>query len=237
MKIACLCPTYKRPDCLQNVLACFVRQNYPPADCRLFMIDDAGQFDPHVGPRWSVASTTDRFPDLPTKFDQLAAMAELWDPDVLSIWEDDDVYLPNHLATIKRVIESGQRFVAPSEVYSTYGLPAGEYQREGAKGRFHASWSMTAELYREVGGWPKTERLDFDQQFGAQLRGPGFAYHELAPTYVYRWGNGVYHGSQAGEEGFRKLWDSLGDREAPHVGELIPQFDRETQMIFENLGI
>ena len=56
-------------------------------------------------------------------------------------------------------------------------------------------------------------------------------------SYVYRWGNGNYHGSQRGEDGFRALWDELGRREVPPVDSTGPLLDYWTRRIFEFIGV
>jgi len=239
-KIACLCPTYKRPRHLANAAACFQAQNYPEDLHRLFILDDAVQF---ADARWSnfvLQTSATRLPHLPAKYNLLAEMAiEEYQPDILAVWEDDDVFLPWHLMTIATVYLEGGRFIRPPFVYSNYGCAKGSVVKEDSSGRFHSSWAFTCDLFREVGGYPTTGALLFDQQFGAALRQRDpysrVPLYGLQPSYVYRWGNGVYHGSQAGDAGYADLWERLGKLPAPYVGELHPQFDEETRLLFDLL--
>ena len=239
-KIACLCPTYKRPRLLESALACFTHQDYDPARRRLFIWDDANQFDSHDGSDWEVISTEERFSDLPAKYNALSKRAMDWGADVLAIWEDDDVFLKWHLAQIGDACGNrGVHFFRLPQVYSNYALPKGVVQLEGADGRFHSSWAFTVQAFHAIGGWPKTPRLDFDQQIGSKLRAfdPQPAFNPFyKPSYVYRWGNGLFHGSQAGEEGFAELWKRVGDLPAPKQGIAKPVFDEETLRIWETVG-
>lgn len=246
MKIAAICPTYKRPELLGNSIACFLAQETQPhVQTRLFILDDAAQFRCQKTEKWEIESTGARFQNLPDKYNHLAAKAIYWGADVLTIWEDDDVFLPWHLANAVFAVAHGVKFVRTRHVYSNYALPKnGSTQLEGAAGRFHSSWSFTTKAFSEVGGWPRTSRLDFDQQLNGKLcdldpliEGGRTAdvLGCLRPSYVYRWGNNTYHGSQSGEAGFKALWDDLGTRPAPFVEVPTIRFDDETKAIYSKL--
>lgn len=239
MKIAALCPTYKRPDMLANAAALFHDQQVD-AETRLFVLDDVAQHHAgaHVGPWLQVEQTYTRYHNLPAKFNRLARLAHEWGADVLVVWEDDDIYLPHHLADIKEAVEGGARYVAHQRVWSTYGQPFGHAQLEPASTRFHASWAFTLDLLHEVGGWPCTSRLDFDQQFGGLLRtaagSEAVVLDKENPGYVYRWGNGIYHGSQFGEGNW---YDRVGDMPLSDkwVGYIKPKLDDQTMKLLEGL--
>jgi len=243
-RLACLCPTYKRPNCLANAAACYVQQTYPAHLSRLFVLDDASQHaDSPVsddGIRCIVQSS--RYTTLPAKFAALIDIATAeWNPDAFVIWEDDDVFLPWHLQSISDAIMSGGEYLTSRTVHSTYEQPMGGTVLEGADGRFHSSWAFTVDLLKRIGGYPNTARLDFDQQLGSALKAEAGTAHHYSyprgpqPSYVYRWGNGIYHGSQRGEEGFQSLWDELSQLPAPYVGALVPKMDRETTLIHKVL--
>ena len=244
-KLACLCPTYKRPQMLANALACFLAQGYPPDRCKLFILDDAGQIDPgfFMANRWQIGTTSVRYDNLSDKFNQLARIAsDLFpDPDGYVIWEDDDVFLPWHLDQIGRAFNSGVRFWQPRTVFSNYAKPRGEVQIEETGGRFHSSWAYRRDLFLEVGGYPQTSRLDFDQQMGAKCRAADSdpqiwkRLPDFYPSYVYRWGSGPWNGSQAAEEGYAAFWEKLGALPCEPVTELVPAFDEETKLLYERL--
>src|SRR5690349_5419636 len=242
--IACLCPTYKRPELLRNAIACFNAQQYP--NRVLVIFDDADQHVAHdcAAEKWRLVTQGDRFPNLPTKLNALAAMVP--EAEILAIWEDDDIYLPHHLAAIAEAAAASEAlaFFAPTWVLSTYDLPFGETRRESAAGRFHASWAYTRALWEHLGGYEPGDDLDFDQQMGARCRAvaPIVHYDETAtarpfgPTYVYRWGNGVYHGSQAGAQGYRELWNALGNQPAERIASTGPVMDEQTRTIYAAHG-
>jgi glycosyltransferase involved in cell wall biosynthesis len=246
MKLVCICPTFKRPYYLQNVIACFEAQTH--TDAHLVICDDSQQIRSQTGHRWTLNSIRERQPSLAAKFNVLAAMATVHRPDALVVWEDDDVYLPGYLAAVNAAMIAGGEYVAPPQIDSTYDQEIGEVQREDSTGRFHASISYTVDLFNRVGGYPNPDDLEltFDQlMFRRLLDETGLA----APTpcevghYVYRWGNvgfpGVqlqYHGSSSGDAGFREHWDRLGAMQVSPVGTLHPGFDEETSLLYSRLA-
>lgn len=267
MKLACLCPTYKRPQFLANAYAQFLLQTLPAGvEARLFIYDDARQFVPQQGERFDI-HTSDRLPfdeGLPAKYNYLTLMADAWGADAYVVWEDDDIFFPWHLAQIATAINNGVRYYRLRKTWTTYGQAKGRAMLEGAAGRFHSSWAFTAEALRAVGGYPKTNRLDFDQQLNRLLLqvDPSVKYLNsvdiagevrvspedisikrdwstdpavFRPGYCYRWGNGMYHGSQRGEEGYRSLWESLDKLPAPPVETLKPEMDSQTMAVWYNV--
>ncbi|MGH8552821.1 MAG: glycosyltransferase family 2 protein, partial [Methylococcales bacterium] len=242
--IACLCPAYKRPDFLRNSIACFVSQTYP--NKRLVILDDSGQHGVQDCPaeNWRLLSQPDRYPNLPSKFNSLAAMVP--EADILVVWEDDDIYLPHHLAAIAEAAACSNEtaYFAPKRVLSTYNQRRACTRETDGAGIFHASWAYTRRLWDWIGGYPIGDRLDYDQQMGRQCREAAGVVHydetdiirRLGPSYVYRWGNGVYHGSEAGEEGYANLWRRLGELPFERVDRTGPRMDKETSLIYACRG-
>ena len=59
--VSCLCPTYRRPQLLENSIACFLAQNYPADRRELVVLDDAGELQSQTGEGWTLVRT--RFDD------------------------------------------------------------------------------------------------------------------------------------------------------------------------------
>jgi len=237
--ISCICPTYKRPNLLRNAIACFNEQNYPSDRCELIVLDDAAQFEPSTQGNVTVISINDRFANLPLKFNHLVSLTR---GDVIAVWEDDDIFLPWHLKAVADCYQEGGScgFYVSENVWSTYGQELGEVQLENAAGRFHSRWRFTRSLFDQVGGYPETGQLAFDQFFGSSLKAAGgsrFYGESSRPSYVYRWGNGYWHGSQKGDVGFSSLWDYVGSLPAEFQGLVDPKFDEETTKIINHLQL
>lgn len=233
--ISCVCPTYKRPELLRNAIACFEAQNYPKDRCELIVLDDANQFSESEGTNWRLLSTNARFPNLPEKFNYLVSHCV---GDVIAVWEDDDVFLPWNLSNVAEChLKKQSEFYIPERVWNTHNQALGCAQTEDSNGFFHSSWRFTRRLFDAVGGYPQTTELAFDLKFRDLLieASGKSAYYgaALRPSYVYRWGNGYWHGSEKGPEGFTSLWDYVGTLPAVEQGVAYACFDQETKMIFE----
>ncbi len=190
--VSCLCPTYRRPRMLANALGCFLAQEYPVDRRELIIMDDAGQYTPMANADWQLISFSRRFRSLPEKYNALAGLAQ---GDIIVVWEDDDIYLPDHLSAHVRALASGG-FSKPSRVFSIH---SGALREENAAGRFHGSMAFTRKAFERLGGWPLSRRGDFDQQFMSGLGLSGGQVDTCStspPSYVFRWGStGDYHGS------------------------------------------
>lgn len=225
-KVSCLCPTYKRPELLANSLACFLAQDYPNKE--LIILDDGGTFYSQRKDSWELIQTYRRFNSLPGKYN---ALAEFSHGEILVVWEDDDIYLPWHISSIVKAINYPMNSWAhPEQVYSLY---TGSLQKEDAKGRFHGSLAMTKDAWQFVGGWPLTKMLDFDQRLFAFLEKCCDEPARPEPGYVFRWASTkAYHG-QAFDRG---TWyrDVENIAHSDYIGRLEPQFDAETERIYQS---
>jgi len=55
VRIAAVCPTYKRPHLLGRAIHCFLQQTHP--DRELVILDDAGQYPTQSGDRWRLVGS------------------------------------------------------------------------------------------------------------------------------------------------------------------------------------
>ena len=189
--VSCLCPTYRRPQLLENSIACFLAQDYPVDRREMIILDDAGELQNQTEDGWQIISIARRFRSLPEKFNALAGLAR---GEILVVWEDDDIYLPHHISSHVAAM-NGRLWSKPSKVLSDY---TGKVEEEDATGRFHGSLALTRQAFEKVRGWPLTLRGDFDQQLIARFNGLGIAADPCMianPSYVFLWGStGAYHG-------------------------------------------
>lgn len=232
--LVALCPTYRRPRCLENVLACWLAQDYPADRRELIILDDAGQWPTQSGPGWRLIGIPERFDSLPAKYNTLASLAP--DADGYIVWEDDDVYLPWHLSSHAATLaEHG--FSRPTVAWSNYGLAAKAIQTESATGRFHGSWAYRRDAFERVGGYRETRELSFDQELGGRLSAGGDVGDSCGlrgPHYVFRFGNPYYHGQAFGDS-FHEATEQMGD--GTPQGQLVAAMDAETQRIYRELGV
>lgn len=229
MKVTCVCPTYRRPKLLENAIACFLAQSYPHKE--LIVLDDAGELPEASGPGWRIVSTPNRFESIGAKYNAICEMAT---GDVIAVWEDDDIYLPDHLMRMSREIHYGAEFVKDSRMWSLY---TGELEMESAAGRGHAALVFTKDLWGRV-KWPETDQPEFDQTFIANLDAASPAVPAMGlPTYVYRHGStGHYHGQHAmpkGPEWYRAITSMTTPQPRSTI---VPAMDAETLQVSRRLA-
>ena len=176
--LLCLCPTYRRPELLQNALGCFLLQDYPLANRRLLICDDAMQVFPQKKDRegWQVVNRTDRAPSMPDKLDEMVNLGntifnkqfardiyksgkkvatdiifEEWKPDAYVLWHDDDVYLPRHLDYMAACL-SQRTWVHPSQVYisKAYVNSKDASLRDIGFGEVYIRWSGSFAISMEL---------------------------------------------------------------------------------------
>lgn len=207
----------------------------------LLFYDDFGnvqnQFDKH----WAVISTKKRSPHLPAKYHEMIRHVDRkklfpkW--DALAVWDDDDLYLPNHLAGLAKAMEK-RKWAKPSYVFSTYSMSHGEVQLEPATGRFHGSIGVRRSHFEDVGGWPQSLRATFDQEFmsvlGAKASGDPLDYFD--PTYVFRWQDtGAPHCSSRMDKSDWYEKHTAGHT-AP-IAKIKPRCDGEALAVFNELEV
>jgi len=231
-------PTYRRPQTLANLIACFLGQDYPPELLNLIILDDAGQYGPECrGDRWEVVSINRRFHSLPAKFNALAGMTGA---DIIIVAEDDDSFLRHHTAAHVEVLKCGE-FSKPSEVLTDY---PGHIITEKADGRFHGSIAFRRSLWERANGWPLSHAANFDQQMLSHFqvvagstvdpnRGP-FA---LGPSYIFRWHTGHYHGQSTMDTPGDQEWYAKAAQDSPvqRVDRIVPNFDTLTESFYAPL--
>jgi hypothetical protein len=113
--------------------------------------------------------------------------------DAWVVWDDDDVYLPWHLANNSAALKHWP-WAHPSAAWSTYQtdpLTEAPQPRQLGGRHYHGALAVRADLMRTLGGWPKTDRSDYDKQMLAACRNaagpPGDPCEHGPASYVYRW--------------------------------------------------
>ena len=199
MKLLCITPTYGRSkELLQNSLACFYSQTYTNAVQVYF--DDTFDGEKIRGDGFVFIQTGERVASLSAKHDLavLYGEQEFGSVDGIVIWDDDDIYLPNHLEYIANTLQEGDFYSYSSEVYVDSKDITKPHIEETGNSRFHANYAFSRDLYSKA-KWGHTLRSDFDLQMIHRLKtnGTGRDRSNLGrPTYVYRWGGSqAHHGS------------------------------------------
>jgi glycosyltransferase involved in cell wall biosynthesis len=193
IRFLCLCPTYNRPKKLiDETIENFKKQKHTNAF--LLIYDDLGSHEQIVESNYALITNKMREPGLIKKYDKMLQIAKnLTEFNALAIWDDDDIYLPNHLYN-HNIILQNHGLSYPSKVWSTY---TGKREIEESGGRFWASLAVKYDDFLKLGGFIQTDRADFDQQSLGHWRkntSCGDPCKIGDPTYVFRWSDtGCYH--------------------------------------------
>jgi hypothetical protein len=232
MRLACLCPTFRRPDLLANSLALFELQSHP--DKYLLILDDGGTFANQEGKNWRLVSTPERVPSMPEKYNlMLSMLPDEWEGAV--VWDDDDLYFPDHMAACNEALELGE-LSRPRYVMSDYTR---QIVIEPTAGRFYASMAARRSLIERTGGWVKTSRLDFDQMMIAlwtqNAEGVHDPYANRDIQFCYRWNHPFPNVSGLDPQSW---YEQAGERWAvpDYRGALKPALDLWTQYALQQAG-
>ncbi len=203
MKLAALCCTYRRPHLLGQLIASFLRQDYPRELRELVILDDAGQYDSQEGDGWRLTSIPRRFHSLGEKRNACAALAS---PDVegVLVADDDDIYFPHWFRTQAEALRRAD--------WSHPGLVLVEHA-DGLRecdtgGLYHGGWAFHRDAFYRVRGYGPHNNGE-DQELADRLVASGATQCDpcefAPPFYIYRFDNGSYHLSYMDDSGYREL--------------------------------
>lgn len=187
-RFLCLCPTYNRPKrLLEESIQHFRNQKH--SNAFLLIYDDLGSHDSLVDEDMAIITTTEREPGIVAKYNKMIELSrQFGDFDAIALWDDDDIYLPDHLSNHAQVLQV-HNMSYPSLVWSTY---TGKREIESSGGRFWASLAIRCIEFSRLGGFVDTQRADFDQQslnYWRTNTSCGDPCEIGPPTYVFRWGD------------------------------------------------
>jgi len=190
LRVACLCPTYLRPACTANAAILFEMQDYP--DKRLYILDDGGTFDGSIVPGHDsikVRSLDERMPNLPAKYNYLREWAmEDYSPDILMVWENDDIFLPGHISSYVRAYVQDPRLVSARlrHVFAYHPIQKRVVVHD-VYTNFHGCLSFRPKVRGEDIRWEATDEAWFDVVFMNKLtqKYPSTKI-PILPQYVYR---------------------------------------------------
>ncbi len=239
--ILAIMPTFgRRESLIENSVQLFLDQTNKQS--KMIVLDDT----PFIAPTDRIDTEFDRvlivqqkrrIVNLPSKYNVAILYAiKHWGDifDTVAIWDDDDIYLPDHLQQIADTHAGGCDSSATSHVYSTYADDEAIIQEQAA-GRFHANYAMQMEWLTEIGGYPNTDRVDFDQTMIRKCVSEGrFEFREKI-TFVMRWGGSQSHhcsGIANDQDWYKKTPIQRDGR----LNGLQPRLDKNTKLILRKAG-
>ncbi len=105
MNVLAICITWNRPKLLGRSIHSFLQQTN--RDARLFVLDDAGQYQSEEHERWTLFSTAKRYPTMGDKRNALIKMALKQYPQLNAVilWDDDDVYFSHTMQSVSDALD------------------------------------------------------------------------------------------------------------------------------------
>lgn len=197
--VSCICPTYGRPEVLEEAIYSFLQQDYAGRKELIVLNDYPDQSLTFDHPEVQVINVTKRFRSVGEKRNVAVALSS---HDLLFVWDDDDIYLPNRLDFSVSRFEPGKGFFKPDKAwYWNNGKLSGP-----TKNRFHSGSCCSRDLFDAVRGYVAEGTLHdliFERSLEQQFPGSTVPY-DIRPEeiyYIYRWsGTGSYHLSGFGDQ-------------------------------------
>lgn len=195
--ISCICPTYGRPHLLEEAIESFLRQDYPGPKELIVLNDLPEQHLVFEYPGVHVVNVGRRFRTLGEKLNTAVALCTY---DLVSIWSDDDVYLPHRLSQSVERWDATRAFYKAGQAFLLNdGALSGPFASV-----LHGGSLYSRDLFVQARGYPHlTDGVD--QRFEAvleRLHTDATQPDTLTPAelfHVYRWGgSGSYHLSALG---------------------------------------
>lgn len=231
MHLTAICPVFRRPRLIPNILAMFIAQDYPPDQCRLMIYDDGHVFTPQVGGNWELIARPDRAPTRGAKLAELVELAMSRGTDAIVLFADDAGYLPGYLTAHAMGLEKAS-WTAPSHVLSDDG---GDIRIREADRPYHGCWGYRVEAYLASDGYPDDNEA-FDFKFGnslLQVAGEPFKLFTPPDTieYVHRRRTAAFRNGTAPGKTNHEAAVSDPPHE-PSPGSLVPQLDDPSRQLY-----
>jgi len=216
--IAALCPTYRRPQLLGQLIKLFQMQTC--MDSELIILDDAGQYGNVAGDRWRIISMSDRFPSVEAKRNYLIRNTSA---EMIAMWDDDDIYLPWALDACAYAL-SNSTFAQPRQILEWTGPGEHRWKRCLTYGHRHdycygGCWSYRRDWFLSTGGYPEHEDNGGDWYWFRRIAHSPASVDTICdrypdPFYVYN--RGHFQSWSAGNIGY----NSVPDASIDHAGKV-----------------
>lgn len=163
MNVLGICITWNRPKLLGRSIHCFLQQTDP--NTRLFILDDAGQYQSQEHEKWSLVSTDKRYPSMGVKRNALIDMALERYPQIngFMLWDDDDGYFPHTMEYVSKALDEkcwAQPRLALEMTES--GKTLKRVETFSQRGNFDRSicyggcWAWHIDTFNQLGRFPDT---------------------------------------------------------------------------------
>jgi len=235
--ISCICCHYGRTWLLAEAIESYIQQNYS-GQSELIIINDHPEITLRVdtsrlseGQEIRVINWGKRMATLSHKFDYGATLAR---GELIVMWDDDDLSLPNRL-----MYQSAAWHVAGKPAYLSFDrhFYIDQHGQHLVARGVHGGDIMTREGYWKAGG--SVGEGHNDQNIVAEFKRQGVyqTHNDSLPTYLYRWaGVGSHHSSHIALD---TAMDTFDKRVRSHPSfvtgsvTVVPSYTKKTETLIE----
>lgn len=194
--LTAICLTYGRVERLNEALACFLAQDYPGKKELIILNSFPNQKLIGDFPNVKIINCKARPNDLGACRNMAIEAAS---GDLLVTFDDDDIYLPNHLSNFGNHFQPGMEWLWLSKQFYLENFKI----KSIVSGSFNVA-AFTKTAWQEIGGYGALscgEDRSFIGRVTEKFNGKKV---DLSPdqiSFLYSWGNNVYHISGEGDKG------------------------------------
>jgi hypothetical protein len=209
--VSCICPTYGRPELLEEAIQSFLLQDYRGPKELIVLNDFDRQFLMFDHPEVTIINLPRRFRTLGEKHNAAVALAS---HDLIFVWDDDDIYLPHRLTFSVERFDVRKGFFKPGRAWLW-----NDGQLSGPEANLLAAGSCwSRELFERVRNYAPMglgHDVEMEARFEEVAPGSTRSYDISSEDiyYVYRWGGtGTYHGSGFGQDQHRAVGEYVHEQ-------------------------
>jgi len=218
-EVTCLCPTYGRISLLQRALQSFLYQDWP--NRKLIICNDHPDIELSFDhPQVEVINTRRRFANLGQKRQYLLLQCK---SRFAAHWDDDDIYLPNHLSQgmIALMSSDDKGCVKQPAAWMVMGQAGSLSLKDPKRNTFEGMMMFQKGMALQLGGYSMKDSGQALDLLNAFKQADSYEEYEVdaSPTYVYSWSNGSTHVSVARS---KERYDSGNTDLGDGTGVLVP---------------
>lgn len=198
MTITCLCVTYGRVSHLEEAIGCFLQQDQPEPKQLLILNTFPSQELIGSFPNVRIINLKTRPVSLGAARNIAVVEAE---PGILVTWDDDDLYLPNHLSNFTKAFAANPNadWVRLDKVFYS-----DKWRVLGTFNTWINNVAFTKDAWQKIGGYSNDLSCGEDRQFFGRLseamRGATIAIEPKDIGAIYCWNNAALHISGMGDD-------------------------------------
>jgi glycosyltransferase involved in cell wall biosynthesis len=193
--ISAKCITYGRTHFLEESLHSFLNQDYPGQKEMIIVNDYPLQTLVFDHPEVKIINVQETFP---TIGDKENFALEHCNGELIAVWDDDDVAMPNHMSNIYKYFAQDANLLQWSR-----GVLFNGDNVEAITGLGNSGIVYTKKIWKELGGHP-LENAGYDMTFVQSIHRKGGVVNAAPPddevSWFYMWGGRGYHMSGLGTD-------------------------------------